>query len=165
MHLLVYTGQVSGRLNDKSFLQVGVLYNLKSKVNITTVWQHWHMDNIKDEYSTFYAWTIWTRLTYGFMDRQCPFAFMNVLVHSFYISGLRCFRKRSFYEYCSGNKCTWQSQQIHRSITVTLWHIFKSSMDVFLMNERKILHDIVVLKTPSHIPNIKQVLLTHQQWK
>ena len=29
MHLLVYTGQVSGRLNDKMFLRVGVLYNLK----------------------------------------------------------------------------------------------------------------------------------------
>ena len=29
MHLLVYTGQVSGRLNDKIFSRVGVLYNLK----------------------------------------------------------------------------------------------------------------------------------------
>ena len=28
MHLLVYTGQVSGRLNDKLFSWVGVLYNL-----------------------------------------------------------------------------------------------------------------------------------------
>ena len=29
MHLLVYNGQVSWRLNDKIFLQVGVLYTLK----------------------------------------------------------------------------------------------------------------------------------------
>ena len=28
MHLLVYTGQVSWRLNDKIFSRVGVLYNL-----------------------------------------------------------------------------------------------------------------------------------------
>ena len=28
MYLLVYTGQVSGRLNDKIFSRVGVLYNL-----------------------------------------------------------------------------------------------------------------------------------------
>ena len=29
MHLRVYTGQVSWRLNDKFFSRVGVLYNLK----------------------------------------------------------------------------------------------------------------------------------------
>ena len=33
MHLLVYTGQVSGRLNDKQISQVGVLYNLKAAFN------------------------------------------------------------------------------------------------------------------------------------
>ena len=34
MHLLVYTGQVSWRLNDKIFSRVGVLYNLKVTVKV-----------------------------------------------------------------------------------------------------------------------------------
>ena len=32
MHHLVYTGQVSWRLNDKIFSRVDVLYNLKSSI-------------------------------------------------------------------------------------------------------------------------------------
>ena len=34
MHLLVYTEQVSWRLNDKFYSRVGVLYNLKANVKV-----------------------------------------------------------------------------------------------------------------------------------
>ena len=42
MHLLVYTGQVSRRLNDKIFSRVGVLYNLKC-CNQSDELQHCHI--------------------------------------------------------------------------------------------------------------------------
>ena len=38
MHLLVYTGQVSGCLNDKNFSRVGVLYNLKQSLFAPLCW-------------------------------------------------------------------------------------------------------------------------------